>query len=185
MDRWVIARWPAVAAMAAACATPVAPRAGSLDGPVLTVDKDAYEARYLRGEGPHRQFGFRLVARLSNRSAAPVYLERCYPDWPHPLYGVGLEEGVGSTDVDRSAYDGIWACVGHDRPIVVAPGDTRVDTLEIVGPNSWDGRTKAPLGVFEGRFRLGYRTRACPTEVDCVRAGSPITSNAFAVRLVR
>src|SRR5262245_125833 len=91
-------------------------------------------------------------ALRSHRSARPVHLMRCYPHSSHPIYGV---EVIGFDH--QAAYDPVWACVGHDSPTVVGVGATRTDTLELTGPNMWDGYTHIPLGTLAGRFRLGYR----------------------------
>jgi hypothetical protein len=119
-----------------------------------------------------------VVARLTNRSSQTVYLERCYPDWSYPIYGV---ETVGS-DQD-AAYDPAWGCVGHDHPIVVTAGETRTDSLQLTGPNMWDGHTHIPLGTLIGRFRLSYPLRMCPGEDDCSLSQVSVSSNDFEVRL--
>ena len=149
----------------------------------LVTDQASYVARYQRGEGSYRQYGFTLVASFQNRTGGPVYLERCYPDTPVPTFGVELVGGVGWAP--ESGFDPVWACVGHGSQIVVRPGDTRVDTLRIHGPNSWDGRTGAPGGSLEGSFRLVYPAGTCRDVVRCPLPREARSSNAFEVRVER
>lgn len=137
----------------------------------LRTDRAAYEARYVEGEGNHRRFGFRLVARFENRTGAAVFLDRCEPNSPRPIYS------VEATDPARRGgfgYSPVWACAAHNRPIVVPPGAVRVDTLRIAGPNAWDGRTGERLGPMDGEFRLVYQSG--PRAL--------VRSKAFTVRLV-
>ena len=149
----------------------------------LRTDQAAYVARYLAGEGPYRQYGFTLVARFENRTGGPVYLERCYPNTPYPSFGVELVGGDGRAP--ESGYDPVWACVGHESQIVVQPGDTRVDTLRIRGPNGWDGYTKEPQGEMEGSFRLVYQAGTCRDVIRCQLPAEARTSNLFEVRVER
>jgi hypothetical protein len=142
----------------------------------FTTDRPRYEASYVQGSGAYRQYGFQLVARFQNRTGETVYLDRCFPDSPGPLFGVAPAARMGSAE---SAYDMAWACVGHDQQIPVAPGAERVDTLRIIGPNAWDGHTKEANGTLEGSFQLHYRVSACPGEGDCPWVS--VRSNEFAV----
>ncbi|HEV2736369.1 MAG TPA: hypothetical protein VGV85_16105 [Longimicrobiaceae bacterium] len=149
----------------------------------LATDRTSYVARYQQGQGSYRQYGFTLVASFENRTGEPVYLERCYPHTPIPVYGVELAGGAGGAP--ESGFDPAWACVGHDSPIVVQPGDTRVDTLRIRGPNSWDGRTGAPSGSLEGTFRLVYPAGSCRDVIRCPLPREARSSNEFEVRVER
>ncbi|MEW5928782.1 MAG: hypothetical protein AB1941_15070 [Gemmatimonadota bacterium] len=154
------------------------------DDAALRSDETSYAARHQAGEGWHRRYGFTLVARFENRTGGTVHLDRCYPDWPHPTFAVGLVGAAGSPP--GSAYDPVWACVGHDSPIVVLPGETRVDTLRILGPSSWDGRTLEPQGAFDGRFRLVYKASGgCRDHLRCPLSRESSISNAFEVRVER
>jgi hypothetical protein len=71
--------------------------------------------------------------------------------------------------------------VGHDQQFEILPGAVRVDTLDVDGPNVFDGRTHEPYGVKEGTFRLYF-------DVTVARGdGAPAPdaqrfSNAFVVR---
>ena len=179
------------AAVGLACAT----RSGTpplattpAEGTILATDRAAYVATRGRRRGGWGRHGFTVVATFANRSRAPVYLERCDPDSPHPIYGVRLVGGgpVGGPAPWRAAYDPIWACGGHDRPIVVRPGEARVDTLRLSGPNVWHGVTHQPDGVLEGRFQLSYQVRPCPEAVRCpLPDPHHERSNVFEVRLRR
>lgn len=148
----------------------------------LTTDRTEYTATPLEGEGDYRVYGFRVVARFTNWSGAPVYLDRCHPRDPRPMFGVRLRTGAPGL---QSGYDPAWACVGHDDPIVVRPGATRTDTLLIRGPNAWDGSTAQPLGVLEGEFQLTYTARTCRSDTGCELPDGMSASSPFRVRVAR
>jgi hypothetical protein len=160
-----------------ACGAPVA--SDELTSPItLQTDRAAYSASLIGGEGTYRTYTVTVVAQFTNRTALPVYLERCYPDTPYPIYGiVSAEEGR------EAAYNPVWACVGHDRPIVVSGGKTRTDSLHLSGPNAWDGRTNQPFGDLVGRFRLSYAVGTCRAVSRCEVPGQVGESNEFEVRL--
>ena len=152
--------------------------AGQSSQLTLQTDRAAYSASLSGGEGPYRTYAVTVVARLTNRTSRPVYLQRCYPDTPYPIYAiVSAEEGR------EPAYNPVWACVGHDQPIVVLAWHTRIDSLRISGPNTWDGLTNKPLGDLVGRFRLSYSVFTCPSVRGCEVAGRVGESNDFEVRL--
>ena len=143
----------------------------------LQTDKTVCKAVYLSGEGIYKQYGFTLQAEFINTSEQTVYFENCLPDSPTPMYVVNL---ISS---GASAYNVPWACVGHDKHVAVAPDETFEVSLKIQGPNSWDGITKEPYGVLEGRFQLVFKTfckddtEACPLK--------DLTPNTFEVLLER
>jgi hypothetical protein len=147
---------------------------------VLRTDRDEYVASYEGGEGSYRQYGFSVVARFENRGSTAVYLARCYPDSPHPIYGVELVDGGESWG---AAYNGVWACVGHDRQIQVPPGEVRADTIHLQGPNAFDGRTDQPFGTLAGRMRLFYEVQTCPGDGACRLSEDAGMSNVFTVEL--
>ena len=159
----------------------------------LLVDQPAYLARYLEGDssstGDYRQYGFRIRARFVNRRDVPVYLPRCYPQDQHPMYGVryagpdSLGGPLGSRT--ESAYDPIWACVGHDRPIVVPPGTVRTDVLEVSGPSSWTSYGLQRGGKEEGAFRLHYQASLCPDDAYSPGCRVPESERASAVFTAR
>ena len=147
----------------------------------LHTDRATYVATRVNGQGNYAQYGFRIVARFDNTSPDTLYLARCYPDSPTPIYGVGLADGPAPPSSGRSAYNGAWACVGHDRQIAVAPRSSRIDTLPIRGPNMWDGINRTPIGVLTGRMRLGYEVQRCRGDALCpclARRDSPIRSTS-------
>jgi len=150
--------------------------------PSLQVDQTEYRAACVRGKGGACTYTFKLVARYHNPTADTLYINRCLPSDPTPEYGV---EAVADSAED-AAYDPMWACVGHDFPVVVAPHATRIDTLQIEGPNSWDGKTNAPFGVFEGEFRLIYKVSRCwPGRRNCRILPDEQRSQTFRVHLLR
>ena len=143
----------------------------------LHTDQTAYVAQQERG-GSHPSYGFEVVTRFVNLTTRTVYLARCAPNSPYPIYSVEL---VDQEDEWGAAYNPAWGCSGHENPIAVAPGATRTDTLHLTGPTiwSWDGRH----GVLEGRFRLRYRAMSCRAEAGCVLPGDVARSNTFEVTL--
>jgi len=147
----------------------------------LATDRASYVARYESGQGTYRQFTFTVVARFTNHTAGTLYLGRCYPDSPHPIYGVELVDA--SRSAWGSAFGPAWACVGHDDQIAVAAGETRVDTLQLRGPNGWDGRTGEVFGVMDGAMRLVYHVQECRGDGACPSARLDGRSNAFTVRV--
>ena len=165
-----------------ACGPPVTP-SGELtadqSGQVtLRTDRATYHASPTGGEGSYRTYAATVVTQFTNGMSRIVYLERCYPDTPYPIYGI-----VSAEKGREAAYDPTWACVGHDVPIVVLPGGIRRDSLRLVGPNAWDGRTNKPFGDLVGRFRLSYVVGTCRTVTGCEVPGRFRESNEFEVRL--
>lgn len=64
----------------------------------------------------------------------------------------------------------------------ILPGTTRVDTLQLSGPNVWTGPDDQPVGVLTGRFRISYAAQSCRGDGSCPLADSLRYSNAFTVR---
>jgi hypothetical protein len=118
----------------------------STDG-LLTTDSASYTANPVG----YNSAEVRVVTLLRNNSDSPITLERCYPTTPYPIFGVGL---VSPANTEGAAWNPNWACVGHDSPIVVAAHSTRTDTLVLRAPNSADGITGRPFGVFSGKFQI-------------------------------
>jgi hypothetical protein len=150
----------------------------------LTTDSAAYTATRLRELWPGVWvYGFRVVTRFTNPTAAPVYLWTCYPNDRSPIYSV---VAAGQRTSSGVAYNSAWACVGHDRPIRVDPGATHVDTLNLRGPNSFDGVTHRPIDpVLEGRFQIVFGVQSCRTEGDCpIREAALTHSSEFTVRRI-
>lgn len=146
--------------------------------PVRT-DLESYMA-HIASAGDRPTYGFDIVVRFENRTNRTVYLDRCNPDSPHPIYSVEL---IDQQDSYGAAYNPGWGCAGHDSPIRVERGRSRVDTLHLIGPRAWPTYSDQHLGVLEGRFRLKYWPNTCRTETECALPVSLARSNVFEVRL--
>ncbi len=151
----------ALAGCTSGSGSPTGPDSGNL---LLSTDRAAYTAVLVGESGTFEEHGFTVIATFANQGGEPVYLARCFPDTPVPIYGIRL---VDSSDPFGSAYSPFWACVGHDQQILVPPGSTRTDTLLLLGPNARDGATKEPLGALSGEMRLSYRVQSCPGDGAC------------------
>lgn len=151
---------------------------GPVSDGALVTDATGYVAQRVVGSARPIQYRFTVISRFQNRSAAAVYLARCYPDSPQPIYGIGAAD----SSAVASAYEPFRACVGHESQFEVLPGTARVDTLHVQGPNVFDGVRQRALGATSGVFRLkffvssarGYRV---PGARDTL-----VVSNAFIVR---
>ena len=143
----------------------------------LKTDRDVYIPD-CQGEGYNKHCSFTLVMTYTNQTDTTIYFDHCYPDSTYPIYSIrGLTK-------EESAYSGAWACTGHDRYVKVLPGEKRVDTLGISGPNAWDGKTGEPFGVLEGRLQVYYAAYTCADEfAACSLPDEAATSNLFEVRL--
>ena len=150
-------------------------------GQWLTTDATVYAATPV-ATGP-RSPGYRVtvVSTFTNPGLTPIHLTRCYANSPTPIYGVDF---LGRRDDERSAYDPSWACVGHDKPITVMPGASRVDTLHLFAPVPLKGRSI--LGAIAGRMRLRYVIEGCRWETGACRLPADVeVSNVFEVRQPR
>ncbi|MEM1271263.1 MAG: hypothetical protein AAGI08_14570 [Bacteroidota bacterium] len=148
-------------------------------GTPIQTDKAVYTAEPV-GAGDREVYAFDLTATFENTTAQTVYLGRCFPDTPMPIYRL---EVLGEADGQQAAYDAVWACVDHGEAFAIAPGATRVDTFRIAGPNAWPDGSDEGIGVLEGEFRLSYDARTCPEEVGCALPAGQARSNVFDVRL--
>lgn len=133
------------------------------EGVHFSLDRAEYVAVQVRNQPPIR-YEFQLTATLENHSRQALYLTRCHPDSPVPLFGVQL---VTPDNPDGSAYDPIWACVGGDFAIVVEPGTTRTDTFRISGPNSFQSGTQVGYGQLDGMFEFAYGGSTCSPATSC------------------
>ena len=143
---------------------------------VLQTDVTFYLARKLEATSTYDRYGFTVVATYFNIRHDTVFLERCRSTSRYPIYAVVLADSTNQ----GAAYDPPWAC-GSSGCFVVPPRTTRVDTLNIVGPNSWDGVTGEPFGPMEGTFRLRYNVWWCRGATACKAPTAESTSNAFRV----
>ena len=165
-----------MALAALSCGGPQEPSPGTFDAqPVLVTDRLEYTAVPLGPPGPYRQWEFTLQATLTNPSSRPLYVNRCTPDSAEPTYGVASVPA----DAGESAYNVGWACFGHDRPIVVGPGRTRVDRLVLRAPNGWSSGGGEPIGVLSGRVQLVYIVSGCRGFNPCPIGPVSAVSNAF------
>ena len=166
------------AALLVSCSSPAEPALIDNLGPVppgrFTTDATGYLAHRLPGSLPRYQF--RIISRFENRGTSTLYLGRCFPDSPQPLFT------VTNTIAVESGYEQIWACVGHDRQFAIRAGEVRVDTLLVAGPNAFRGGTNEPIGVKEGDFRLYYDVRHGAGDGAPAASDSIKLSNAFRVR---
>ena len=151
-------------------------------GPVpnesFTTDATGYMAREFERPWGQPRYRFTVISRFANRGLVPLYLGRCYPNSTKPLYSVVMADASPT----ESAYSGVWACVGHDHQFLVLPGSVRVDTMEVQGPNMFDGMTHRPFGVTEGAFRLYFDVRLAPGDGAPSAPMNIRVSNAFIVR---
>ena len=122
---------------------------------LLTTDASSYVAR-LTGPG---SYSLRIITRYANPSDTAIRLGRCYPDTPYPMYGVKL---VSPENPQGSAWNPNWGCVGlrDDQLLLVPPHMERVDTFNMIAPNTWDGITHQHYGELSGRFRIVYGGQA-------------------------
>lgn len=140
-------------------------------------DSTSYVATSL-GDG---NYLLRIIVQYRNTTPATIYLDRCFPDSPSPEFFVG---SVIVADSWGPAWNPAWACVGHNRPIVVAPGTSRVDTIELRAPTAVDHWTQKPFGTFEGWFAVGFRPRSCVSETECAVADDSLrATNPFRISL--
>jgi hypothetical protein len=160
------------------------PQASVTPSFVLRTDRDDYLANPEKPVDEQRIYGFTLIARFENRTQEPVYLDRCYPNSPNPMYAILMAD---ESEEHSAAYSPNWACVGHNNPILVEPGQTLEDRLHVSGPNVWESDGGAYKGALEGRFRLVYRTRFCREQPsidhECDRPEVGAQSNVYTVRL--
>lgn len=143
-DRTLLILLATAAAWACVNSTPTSP-----SDLLLTTDSSSYTATPIG----YSQVTLRIVTQYRNPAAAAIALDRCFPTSPSPIFDVEL---VTPKSNDGSGYNPAWACVGHDRPIVIGAGETRIDTLVLRGPNAYDPRLARYLGTLEGTFRIGY-----------------------------
>ncbi|MFK7843923.1 MAG: hypothetical protein AB8G77_01385 [Rhodothermales bacterium] len=114
---------------------------------------------------------FTIEVRFENKSTTPVYLRRCRPDSPAPIYSFLL---LDNDDEWGSAYNSAWACVGHSNHILVPAGAFRIDSIHVRGPNAF--QNNQILGVLSGKHQIVFETVPC-----CGAEGRNISSNIFNV----
>lgn len=139
----------------------------------ITTDKTQYTAAYVQGEGTYREFAFTTRVRIENIGTGTTFLELCSPDDRNPIFGVQM---LGAAPPHGSGYNPTWACTGHGKAIRIDPGEVRTYTLQVAGPNGWDGRTGEVFGALEGEMRLFFHV-GCSMSGPCDtgRASNPFT----------
>ena len=153
------------------------------DQVTIKTDQIEYNARYHEMVSGQDRYKFLLTASFENRTGATVYLERCYPHTPYPIYDVVFDNGSGIQESGEGGYRTGHICVGHDKPIIVQPGETRIDKLVIYGPNAWTSEKPITKEAMTGQFRLTYRAYFCLELIGCERTDAMQYSNVFTVRL--
>jgi len=157
----------AVAALASCRESPMAP------GVVVELHLDRISYVATRVNADPAQYAFRVIVRYENTTGSSVYFDLCGMGVRSPIFS------VPSADGRESGYDIGWACVGTP-PLAFPPGAVRTDTLQILGPSSFDHYTHQPYGAITGWFRLEYSTLACDS---CSESGPRVASAPFLVRL--
>jgi len=153
------------------------------DQVTIKTDQIEYNARYHEMVSGQDRYKFLLTASFENRTGATVYLERCYPHTPYPIYDIVPDNGSGIQESGSGGYRTANVCVGHDKPIIVQPGETRIDKLVIYGPNAWTSDKLIIKEALTGQFRLTYRAYFCRELIRCERPDAMQYSNVFTVRL--
>lgn len=148
-----------------------------LAGGHFTTDATEYTAHRFEGTGQLSRYRFTVISRFRNPTSATLYLARCFPNTPRPLFSV-----LAADRSFESAYAQPSGCVGHDQQFEIPPGAVRIDTLQVDGPNSFDGHTQEPYGVKEGTFRLFFDVRIARGDGAEPAPDALRMSNAFVVR---
>jgi hypothetical protein len=117
----------------------------------------------------------RVVATLTNRGAAALYLAECSPGFAPPTYGV-VRAAPDTGKMFIFAESAGRACLDPARAIPLNPGASRQDTLILsstASPNA-----SPPIGEHErvGLFRLIYRLYSRKQADGTIDAGSLLTS---------
>jgi hypothetical protein len=130
------------------------PRPAGLGGRAGPHRPGGLHGRARGGDDRYRRYRFAVVARYTNRTSAPVYLDRCGPDGRTPRYGVGL----AGDRPGRSAYHPPrWVCRGRGAvagpmrlwyPVHACRGE-----LGCLLPDSLGGRTRSRSASRRARGR--------------------------------
>ncbi len=108
-----------------------------------------------RTDSVYGRYRYTVITRYENRGTTPLYLGRCFPETPQPLFSVDLSD----RSQGESAYTQIWACVGHNKQFQIVPGAVRIDTLVVEGPNTYQGGTTIGYGKVRGTYRVRFLVR--------------------------
>lgn len=125
------------------------------------------------------RYAFTVVAEYMNATPDTVYLARAAPtDAPaFTVRTISSELGAEAGSAYRSAMSG----VDRSRPLAVAPGETRTDTLQVEGLRR-DLRTGTVRGLMQGQMALVY-IASQSRDPWRVLPDSAVVSNPFEVRL--
>ncbi len=174
----MLAVLPAVGSSGVGCSVLFPPKEVDV---VLTTDRAEYLVTQVSDDGVTGRYGFSIELQLENRGLVPVYLSRCGPESTSPLHGISLLENATGAAGHRSAYARGWVCPTLYEPFRVDPGETRIDTLHLRGPNRLDGHTGVPIGSLEGRMKVFYQVQDCPEPGACLPFKELGSSNPFRV----
>ena len=168
----------AIVALSGACNSSTEPARdlGLVPNVAFTTDASGYVAR--RIDVGSRRYQFTIVSRFENRGPTSVYLGRCFPDSPQPLFSVT----AASPSTEESAYSQVWGCVGHNNQFEIQPGGSRTDTLRVEGPNIFPSGSTTGFGITEGAFQLYYDVRLGRGDGAPLAPMEMRLSNAFIVR---
>lgn len=151
---------------------------------MIQTDALEYVATLRGGSGAHKRYGVKIVATFTNRTEMPLWLERCFPTSPQPMYNISIDEQQNGADFSKMPmYSYAHACVGHDQQFRVEPGAQRTDTLDVSGPNTW--QNDKPLGRSDGRMRISYIVSTCRGDLPCPLVGFETRSHPFDMRIAR
>jgi hypothetical protein len=125
---------------------------------LLKTDASWYLADPIESSGTPPRRHFRVITRFENTTSVPLYLGRCFPDSPRPLFTVA----VADTKPRDSAYGQIWGCVGHSNQFQIVPGAFRVDTFDVSGPNEFPSGNPVGIGTVQGLFQMFFDVRLEP-----------------------
>lgn len=153
------------------------PDLGPVPDRVFMTDATGYVAHRIPNSGALVRYRFTVITRYANRGTVSVFLGRCFPTSPQPLFSV-----VAADSSVRSGYEYVWACVGHDKQFELPPGALRTDTLQVEGPNMFDNGTNTGIGATSGRFKLYFAVGSAPGDGASNGAIPTRFSNEFIVR---
>lgn len=175
--------WLVAAMLGSASCTGVATTGPEHLSAMLSTDRAEYSAADLSPGSPLLEVGFPIVVRLENRRPYRVYLRVVGPGVGEPMYGVRLVHPNGP--YDHSAYTRAYTLAGMGPGTMLEPGEVRVDTLLLRGPNGFEHTTHKPLGTLTGKMQISYVMGRCADLGDCSLPDELRRSNTFTVRLAQ
>ena len=161
----------------ACCAGLVALGCNPFDDPtprelIVSTDQPSYRASFVGVQGGYAAYQFQLVVRMQNVGSQQLNIGVPCGNTETPLYSVVMADGKS-----ESAFNPVWtACAPANHP-VLAPGETRVYTLTLRGPNAFS--SDGPLPQAAGKMFLRLAIGGCKGDGACRDA----ISNEFDVHL--